>query len=65
MKSSAQTVLAKLYKVIGTTARGHRRALMIVSRNLQDAIKTAATEFYMDRVTEVAELEQVWTPRSL
>ncbi len=60
-----KTVLAKLYKITGTTEKGHSKALLIVSRNPVDAIKTAATEFYIERVTEVSELEQVWTPRSL
>ena len=60
-----QTVRAKLYKVTGITEKGHSTALLIVSRNPLDAIKTAATEFYIERVTEVSELEQVWTPRSL
>jgi hypothetical protein len=65
MQSRVKTVLAKLYKIAGTTEKGLSKALLIVSRNPQDAIKTAVTEFYMERVTEVSELEQVWTPRSL
>jgi hypothetical protein len=63
MKSSAKTVSANLYKVSGITENGHNRALMIVSRNPQDAIKTAVAEFYVEHVMEVSEIEQVWTPR--
>lgn len=61
----AKTVAATLYKIAGTTEKGVRKALLIVSRNPVDAIKTATTEFYIERVTDVSEVsELVWTPRS-
>jgi hypothetical protein len=67
MKLTKQVVVARtLYKIAGTTEKGHSRALLIVSKNPQDAIKVAETEFWIERVTDVSEVsELVWTPTSL
>jgi len=65
MKSPASTVIAKLYRITGTTDKGINKSLLIVSRTPIDAIKTAENDFFIDHVTEVSELERVWTPRSL
>jgi hypothetical protein len=62
----AKTVARSLYKVVGTTENETHKELLIVSRNPLDAIKTATTEFCIERVTDVSEVsELVWTPTSL
>ena len=67
MKLIKHVVVARtLYKVAGSTKNEIHKELLIVSRNPQDAIKVAETEFWMERVTDVSEVsELVWTPRSL
>jgi hypothetical protein len=65
MKSPASTVIAKLYRITGTTDKGVNKTLLIVEKSPLDVIKTAENDFCIERVTGLTELEQVWTPRSL
>jgi hypothetical protein len=62
MSNAVKIVPRKLYKITGTTEKGHGKALLIVSRTPIDALHTAEKDFYITTVETLSvERDLVWT----